>query len=415
MFNITKYVTDPLYKSSFYIGSTRVLGAFLGFFFWMIAARNYSIEDVGIAAALITTISLIFSFSRLGLDISMRRFIPLEDKAEIINTSLWLTTLAVIIAGLIYLKGLDSIASNSDYMKNPTFFLIIIFSTVYSITYMTGNAFISLRESEYYFAQNLLLFLRIPFLFILKDFGGLGIFSSFGLAYIATSALAILLMTKSIKVKLNISRKFLRKTFRFSFINYIADVLSNIPSLAIPILILNVLGPKDAAIYYIAFSIGSLILIIPDALSTSLLVEGSYGSNLKKSLKRSLIGNFALLIPISAFIFLFGNNLLELFGSKYVDAAYLLNLFILSSFFISIYFLSISVYNINLQISSIFWINLVRLILLLSLSYIFMLKFGIAGVGYAWIIVHGFLAMFHLCLFLISRYYNKIPFKGTAS
>jgi O-antigen/teichoic acid export membrane protein len=68
--------------------STEVMAVF-GFFFWIINARLYSAEQVGIGITLISisSITLISSFSILGLGNGLIRYLPTsERKNKKINT-----------------------------------------------------------------------------------------------------------------------------------------------------------------------------------------------------------------------------------------------------------------------------------------------------------------------------------------
>ena len=71
---LKQYLADPLYKNSFFLVLSRVINVACGFFFWMIAARLYSVEDVGLATALISSLGLVILFSRFGFDFSLIRF-----------------------------------------------------------------------------------------------------------------------------------------------------------------------------------------------------------------------------------------------------------------------------------------------------------------------------------------------------
>jgi O-antigen/teichoic acid export membrane protein len=76
--------------------STGVMAVF-GFFFWMINARLYSAEQVGIGTTLISIMTLISSFSLLGLGNSLIKYLPTSDKKnEKINTSFMLVGLTSI-------------------------------------------------------------------------------------------------------------------------------------------------------------------------------------------------------------------------------------------------------------------------------------------------------------------------------
>ena len=65
---IAKLASDPLYRTSFFMAFSSIFNAICGFFFWMIAARHYSVEQVGQATALISSLGWFSSSPGLGLD-----------------------------------------------------------------------------------------------------------------------------------------------------------------------------------------------------------------------------------------------------------------------------------------------------------------------------------------------------------
>ena len=76
------------------------------------------------------------------------------------------------------------------------------------------------------------------------------------------------------------------------------------PNLILPIMVLNVLGAEQAAYYYIAYAIAALLFMIPNAISMSLFVEGSHGEALKRTVVKSLVTIFSLLVPAAAVLYL---------------------------------------------------------------------------------------------------------------
>jgi len=56
-------LSDPLYRNSLFMAFTSVFNAGCGFFFWMIAARLYTVEQVGLATALISALGLVVLLS----------------------------------------------------------------------------------------------------------------------------------------------------------------------------------------------------------------------------------------------------------------------------------------------------------------------------------------------------------------
>ena len=75
---VKKFWSDNLYRNSIYLILNSAIMALLGFFFWTIAARNFSSYDVGLATTVISAINLIMLFSMLGFNISFLKYLPKE-------------------------------------------------------------------------------------------------------------------------------------------------------------------------------------------------------------------------------------------------------------------------------------------------------------------------------------------------
>jgi len=168
---------DPLYKNSFFIMLSSITNAGFGFFFWMIAARLYSAEDVGIATALLSSLNLIILFSRLGFDYSIIRFFPKGNKSRILSTSIVISTSFAILFGILFIAFVDVFFSKLHPLRNLMFSAVFLMTAaVSSVTSLTAQSFIALRRGELYFLQNLAAGSRILFLFFLT-FLGLPVYS----------------------------------------------------------------------------------------------------------------------------------------------------------------------------------------------------------------------------------------------
>jgi O-antigen/teichoic acid export membrane protein len=390
---IARLAKDPLYRNSFFMAFTSVFNAGCGFFFWMVAAKLYTVEEVGLATALISSLGLVILFSRLGFDFSIIRFFPTNDKAKVFGTALVITTIAslLVASSFILLVELSS-PSLVVFLREPSYALaFILIVVVNSVAYTTGNAFVADRNADYYLFQNLFMAFRIPFLIPLAFLGTFGIFGSVGLSFLVASILALILIIRKniFVIQLGVDVDFVKRSLRFSFWNYVSNILSMAPVHILPIMVLNLLGEAEAAKYYIAFAIGNLVLILPQSLGTSLFVEGSHGEGLKNNVMRAGSASVALLVPAVFVIFYFGDRLLGLLKGDYVEAFDLLRVLALSSFLVTVYNLFIPIQNLRMELRSIVVINTLRCLLLLVLCYVLMQKYGIIGVGYGWMITYG--------------------------
>jgi len=216
-----------------------------------------------------------------------------------------------------------------------------------------------------------------------------GIFVSYGLPFIiGLSFLAFLPFKfhfKSLKVDLG----FLKESIHFSAGSYITNLLTITPSQIVSIMALNVLGARLTAVYFMAFSIASLLFMVPYAFSSSLLVEGSHNEPLRTKTLKSLLGIFAVLVPLVLIFYFFGGFLLEIIGKSYLEGLDLLKILSASSFFVAICSTYISLKKIQKDIKGLILIGGLIFVLTIGFSYPLMLIFGLIGIGYAWIIGYG--------------------------
>lgn len=388
------FINDQLYINSFFIILTKVLVILMGFVFWTVAARFYTIEQVGLAVALISASNLILMFSMLGFDISIIRFLSTYDKEKVFNTCLMIVILFAALIGIFYILAIKVISPDLSFIQNPAYGTVFLFFVIASsaIT-ITANAFIALRNAKYNFFQNLILASKIPMLIPLVFMGYFGIIGAIALPYVLVCIMLIFTLNKMIRFNFKIDKTFIEKSFKFSSSNYITNLLYCIPIFALPILILNLLGGAEAAKFYIAFTIGNFLHQIPEAIGTSLLVEGSHGRSLRENVIKAMVATYSIQVPGLIAIFLFGTYILGVFGSQYVEALDLLKLIALSSIFYTIFTLFLSVQNVRMRIRSIIKINLLRFAMISVLSYFFITDFGLIGASYVFNVSYALLSL----------------------
>ena len=74
---LKRRLNDPLFRNAYFLMLSSITSAGSGYLFWLIVARFYSVEEIGLASAIISASSLIsIMLSLLGFDISLVRFLP---------------------------------------------------------------------------------------------------------------------------------------------------------------------------------------------------------------------------------------------------------------------------------------------------------------------------------------------------
>jgi len=335
---------------------------------------------------------LLVLLSRFGLDFSIIRFFPGADKSMIFSTSAIITTSFAVIFGAVFIAGVDAFSPELHFLKSPqNASLFLIFLAANSVTSLTAIAFIAIRKATFQFIQSIIVGSRILFLIPLIALGAIGIFGAVGISFLlAVAAALVLLVHLGIRVRAVVDRGFLNEAFHFSLGNYLAGLFMTAPNLILPIIVLNVLGAEQAAYYYIAYAIAALLFMIPSAISMSLFVEGSHGEALKRTVVKSLVVIFLLLVPAAAVLYLCGGWVLGVVGAEYAAGGVeVLRVMVVASLFVGVNYVYFAIKRVQKDVKGIVVLSGLVFVLLVGFGYVFMLMYGVVGVGYAWLVGNG--------------------------
>ena len=394
--------------------STGVMAVF-GFFFWIINARLYSSEQVGIGTTLISIMTLISSFSLLGLGNGLIRYLPTsERKNEKTNTSFTLVGLTSIFISIFFLVFLKTFSPKLLFVRESIIFslLFILFTVFSSLNIISESVFIAYRSSKFVLIKNTISSItKLILPIFLVALGAYGIVVSMGIAMAIAFlvSLVFLILRFNYLPKPIIDRIVVKKMTKFSIGNYTAGLIGGLSAMVLPILITDIIGAKFSAYFYLDMMIASLLFIIPMATSQSLFAEGSYsGIELRVHLKKAIKIISIITIPAIIVTFLFGNYILLAFGKEYSDEGFiLLKLLSISGIFIAINAIGGAILNIKHKIKLMILLSLINTTVILSLSVFFikMNLFGVVGVGIGWTVGHGATALIYF--FKLKDFFNK--------
>ncbi len=393
MLKIIQKFKDPLYKNSIFLMLTNIIGSILGFIYWTLAARYYSAQDVGIATALISAMNLIAAISRLGFDIGLIRFLPeTERKSEMLSSVLILAFFISICISSFFIYCIDILAPELIFIQQYSCYLLVfIFTTsVTTILGVTWGAFIGFRKAEYSFIQNITwMGIKVPLVVLFTALGSFGIFLSWGISVAIALIFSLLVLIPRVlyNLKFKFEGKVIKSIMRFSFGNYIAGLFQMSPPLILPILILNVLGAKESAYFYVSWMIALLLFSVSTFSGFSMLAECSYKTNnIRREVFKALRFIFTLLIPAVFVVVIFGEWILHLFGKEYSEnATLLLKVLAISSIPVALNTIYINIERIKNRVKSIIFIYGFIAFFTIGVSYLIMPVVGLIGVGIAWL------------------------------
>ena len=299
--------------------------AAVGFVFWLLNSRLFTVAQIGTATTLISGANLISLASLFGFNNTLIRFLPASRRRnEEINTGLLVVFGTAVIAATLYIVFVPLIVPRLEFIHGSFGFAagFIVLTAFTAVNFITDSVFIAFRKAQYNALVDGVIqgAVRLALPVLMVGLGAYGMFMASGLASVAAVAASIVFMMQTIsyRPKLSLSPSVVRRTWSYSAANYASNLLFLSPTLIIPLVVLNIRGPRQAGFYFIAYQMANLLFGAGLAVSTSFFAEGSYeGSHLYSLLRRSVKLIALVCVPCGVLVAATGHWLLLLFGHMY--------------------------------------------------------------------------------------------------
>ncbi len=324
---------DPLYANSSFLFANTVLGSGLGFVYWIIVAQLFSASEIGLGTALVAAARLLAGFSNSGLGLGIIRFLSQTSRERgntLINASLTFSLSIAVLLGSAYLLTLSIWSPKLLFLQEPLWAVIFLLSVaLWSLAPMMDQIFLAHRAGAAVLGRNLTMHvckLAIPFALVFAG-GAMGVFASFSLAIATSCILGLWFLTSKVRpgysLRLRLSNLFdAREFLAYSVSSHTGNYLINLPSIILPLIILDRIGESQAAYYYVAFMVASMLYSAATSLATSAFVEGSNNSG--TALRRAVKATLLIVVPGIATLHVASPILLSFFGTEYLSAKGLL-------------------------------------------------------------------------------------------
>jgi O-antigen/teichoic acid export membrane protein len=411
---IVLFSEDPLFRNSIFLMLSTGVMAVLGFIFWLINAHLYSVTDIGIATTLISIMSLISTLSLFGFQTVYIRFLSnSKDPNREINTGLAIVTIAATIITITLLILLPWISPKLVFLRSSPLLAgsFIVFMIISALNMITDSVFIAQRSTHYNLVVNSAMSLTkviLPIFFL--SIGAYGIFMAAAVGAVVDLILSFYFMVKKFDYhfQILIDMNIVRRTFHYFITNYASNVISLVPSLVLPIFILNKLGESSAAYYYIDMMIANILYVIPAATSQSLFAEGSYNEErLIGHIRRAVKINSLLLVPAVTILVLGGGLILRIYGKGYAyEGTAFLQLLAVSGVFIAINYTFSSIFKILRYKLGIILGAFAGTVSILTLSFL-LVGNGLLGIGTAWVLGQGIGALAMIVAYYLTNSHTQ--------
>jgi O-antigen/teichoic acid export membrane protein len=297
----------------------------LGFAFWIIMARLYSKTDVGIASSLIAVTGFIAFSALFGFNSTLIRFLPTaRDKNSLITAATILVAVLGSIIGLAYVLLTPVFAPRLAFVAHSPRLVVgfVLLAGATAVNLLADSVFIGSRQSVFCALTDGVVggISKIVFGVILAGTGAYGLYSASTGGQAAAAVASIVLMITFLRWRPSLKRPLyvLKPLLRFSGANYAANAVNILPTVVVPLIVLDRLGAQTAAYYFVAFQMATLLYAAVYSVESAFLAEGSQArADLRAVGKRSLRLVVMLFLPGGLVLALGARWALLAFGSSY--------------------------------------------------------------------------------------------------
>ncbi len=303
--------------------TTTLLMAGGGALFWVIAARIGTPHDVGLAGSLVAAADSLALFAQLGLNIALIKTMPASThKAADVATAAVIVMTSGTVFALVYCLLLPLTSPKlTEVLGSPLaigVFCLLVGATAVNV--LTDSVFLSINRVGDYLRLNgiLLGVAKCVLPFLLVGAGAMGLYGSVGGATALCALASLWAIFRHVPGRRTLRPSAeLRDARRFAGAGYVTYVLTVLPLLVFPLLVINALGAGAGAAYFISFQIVTLLHAVVLAVANAAYAETERARHGRHHLARkgglTLVGSalagavvMALLAPY--FLLIFGDH-----------------------------------------------------------------------------------------------------------
>lgn len=399
---LRRHLRNPLNSNVYTLTANTVLSSLLGIGYWAIAARLYSPVEVGIGAALVSTMTFLSNLSQLNLNGMLTRFLPAArgHGGRLVGFAYAANCLAAVALGGAFLLVVPVVADQFEFLhRTPLLALSFVLAiAAWGIFTLQDSVLTALRAVVWVPVENTFFgVLKIVLVVALAGAApGLGIFVSWNLAVVAALIPVTVLVFGRLLPRLRASAAApaalpsRRALARFVTLDYVGYLFLQAGTNALPLIVTARLGAEANSAFYVAWLLGTSAELVAYHFGTSLTVEAARDESRLGAYSRHMLGRGLLLfVPAAGLLCVSAPLLLTLFGPRYAESGTTtLRLFALAMVPKLIVIIFIAASRVRRRIGAIIAINASSSALVLSLALITMGTLGVAGVGVGYLTAH---------------------------
>jgi O-antigen/teichoic acid export membrane protein len=307
----------------------------LGFLYWLLAARLYPADVVGIVAAAIAGVMLVSQLGVFGLEsaIVARYSEHRDERNTFFNTGFTLVALASLVVAVIAAVVAFVIAGELGQVVRDELLLamFICMSVVAAVGIVLDQVSMALKRGDHVVPRNttngLVSIVPLVSMWVLwsSGYGGATVlFGSWFLGAVSGLLLGVWQLSRlkpSYLYRPQVLRGLSMTLVRTGLPNHILTLTERVPVLVIPLLIAELISPQATAYWYAVWMVAWATLVIARSMSFALFAETSEaGADMAASVFKALRGSLLLGSLAAAATVVAAPWVLSLLGPDYAAA-----------------------------------------------------------------------------------------------
>lgn len=326
-------VEVAVFGSSVGLIGGRVASMALGFLAWLVAARLFAPEDVGLASGAVAAMMLCVQLAMFGIGSALIRLYPGErDRpAELLNNSLTSVLIGSLAMGLAFLLLARGLFSELNLVAAaPALAAIFVAMTVFgSLNVLMDYLSVAQRRGDQVLVRNVafgLVTILVP-LALFTTFPGagttliLGAWAAAGLVACSIGVLQIRRTMPGYRWRARVDPVRVRRLVRVGFPNWALTMTERGPALLLPVLVTELISPTTNAFWYAAWMMAWVVMIIPISVGQTLFAEASREpEHIAAATRHGLATSLGLGSMAALGMMVLARIALGLLGTAYADA-----------------------------------------------------------------------------------------------
>jgi O-antigen/teichoic acid export membrane protein len=404
---IDSHVRIPLFREGYALILGAAINSGLGFVYWLVAARTYSPEKVGLNSAAIYAMLFISGLAQLNLSSALIRFLPIAGRktGRLIALSYLVPALVGAAAAAIFLIGVDTWTPNLGFLTHSAGFEIWFIAAVicWNVFVLQDAVLTGFRRAIWVTADSTL-FSVARIVLVIALAGPLPVYGMFG-AWTGAILASIVPINLFVVYRLMRSRARtttsdgegvgVRRIVHFAGLDYIGWLAFLAATTLIPVMITQRAGGEANAYFSLGWAVTQPLYLLSSSMGMSLVVSAAgEEEKLAVHVREAAVQALRLAVPIALMVVILAPYVLRVFGPAYASHGTLaLRLAALSA--IPNVVTTLYVYSCRAarKMGRLVVVLTTQSALVIGLSYVLLDPWGIAGVGAAWLIGQSVIAL----------------------